>query len=253
MPNQRQLDRRRSPDTLGLMTLEVYVGRKLGVASALAASGCGGSYAEACLIVSGVISAIAAYVWPGERIDRARFAEAWVRFAAPTHPEINRVSMPLLIHALYADREADALALRGSRPGMFGRDYSDRVLIGEDVDAYEAEVLATCPSLERRFVRRHSYPSVFYSHVRSQLVHEYELGHAATAYPMTTRSDPRVSYSNTLRGMWVDGVNLDASTREIHFHIEWLVGLAGAMARAVDEQAKHGNAPRPTAWWLDAG
>lgn len=58
------------------MGLEQFVERPLAVAAALEQGACGGSYAEACVLVSSLISAVASFVWPGQRMDRKRFVEA---------------------------------------------------------------------------------------------------------------------------------------------------------------------------------
>lgn len=237
------------------MALGLSVDRPLRVAAQLNDGGCGGTYAEACLVIAGVMSGLSALVWPGTGIDRARFVETWIRFGVPTEPTTARLSLPLLRHTLCDGHEADADALERMRPGMFGFGYSTRVVTGDEVDADEAEIAGTFPHLEKRLLRRHSYPAVFYEHVRSQLVHEYSFEGFATAYPMTSKPDPGVSYSNTTRMLYGDDgeVMLDASTREIHFHVDWLIRLAHAIARAVDQQVPNGGLPRPAAWWLHGG
>jgi hypothetical protein len=229
------------------MTLQAFVERPLSVADALCRGEAGGSYREAYLIISGVMSGLSAHLWPGDGRDRARFVEAWVRFGSPNAA---RTSLPLLVDRLYRDRAADAERLEGLRPEMLGPGYDCRIVTGDDIDASEEEVLARCPSLERRRVRRFSYPVIFYEQVRSQMVHEYRLGDRATAYPMTRHEDAGVSYSNSLREMrHGDGV-YDLTTREVHFPVDWLISLTRQIARGIDTVAPDGGLAPPDVWWL---
>jgi hypothetical protein len=227
--------------------LERFVERPLAVAASLDRGACGGSYTEACILISGVVSAVASFVWPGERIDRKRFVEAWVRFGAPTTP---KVSIPLLRLSLLADRRPDeAQKLAQMRNQMFGPGYDARVLTGDEVDADESEIQNACPTLDREMLRRHSYAVLFYEQVRSKLVHEYELDGSATAFPMTTRK-AGVSYANRMR---LPGVTHDKvhHVRRIHFHVDWLVELARTIARNADSALVAGKVERPEPWWLD--
>jgi hypothetical protein len=244
------------------MSFASFIERPLGVARALDQGECGGSYAEACMIISGVISAMASYVWPGEQIDRKRFVELWVRFSGGSNT--TRVSLPLLIQALMKDRRlSEAETLRRSRHQMFGPGYGCRVVAGEEVDGNENELISSCPALHLATLRRYAYPTVFYEHVRSKLVHEYGLGPdgKATPWPMTRRNDVGISYSNQLVKAeervveTEDGLELvprHYSVRRIHFHTPWLLELTTAMAANADRQLSVTPAPihRPAEWWL---
>src|SRR5512138_640924 len=72
-----------------------FVERKIVVAQALDRGECGGSYAEACIIMASVISGIASDLWPGKGLDRKRFVELWARYADPALSP-NLISVPLL-------------------------------------------------------------------------------------------------------------------------------------------------------------
>lgn len=233
------------------MGLESFVKRPLAVAAALDEGACGGSYAEACILVAGVISSVASFIWPGERIDRKRFVEAWARFA---DGDAARISLPLLVRTLReAGRLDEAAALERVRPLMFGAGYGVRVLTGDEVDAPETELVASCPTIDLPTLRRHSYPVLFYEHVRSKLVHEYELGDRASAWPMTTRK-VGVSYTNQLRQAELEGdvhVHGDHGVdRRIHFHMPWLVDLATQIACNADKALAAGPVVVPDPWWL---
>jgi hypothetical protein len=232
------------------MPLESFVERPLAVASALDSGACGGTYMEACLIISGVISAVSSFVWPGERIDRKRFVEAWACLSNGITGASN-VSVPVLCRSLGGKgRVIEADRVRQWRANMFGAGYGARVLTGEEVDASEAELTALCPSLERSLLRRYAYPTVFYEHVRCKLVHEGELGDSAAPYPMTTRT-VGVSYVNRMVGPPSTGIDEVHRDRLIHFHVAWLVDLARTIARNADAALTAGPIAQPAKWWLD--
>jgi len=150
------------------MGLERFVERPLRVAAAVNEGACGGSYAEACTLISGLISSVSSFVWPGRGMDRKRFVEAWVSFGGAA---ALKVSVPLLRRALRMDGRLDeAQLLERARAGMFGAGYSARVLTGDDVDATEDEVRSWCSTIDRDTIRAHAYPVLFYEQVRSMLV-----------------------------------------------------------------------------------
>lgn len=97
-------------------TFMEIVERKLNVAIALNAGQCNGSYQEATLLLSGIVSGLAADIWCGKGIDRRRFVEIWVQYAdASLNPA--RISIPLLVGDLDRRRRTpEAEALRKSRP-----------------------------------------------------------------------------------------------------------------------------------------
>lgn len=216
------------------------VDRKLAVAITLSEGGCGGSYYEATLLLSSIVSGIAADVWPGEGIDRKRFVELWVRYVNPALDAL-RISVPLLVTALDEQgKQVEAAALRKARPVAYTPGYSARVVVGSEVDATEAEVLATCPGLAVREVREFVYPNAFYRHVRSTLVHEYHLGESASARPMTPK-EAGVSYVNIVT----------PPHRQIHFHIPWLGEVIRSIAASVEPVIRSGPQAVPQAWWIE--
>lgn len=215
---------------------EQFVKHKIDVALALVQGGCGGNYSDAVILLSSGVSAIAADLWPGDRVDRRRFIEAWVRFADPALLPA-RISLPMLVQELrHSSRTGEAENLEQLRPQMFGPGYSARVVTDFDIDATENEILRSCPALGVGDVRRFSYPAVFYRHVRSALVHEYHLTDHATTVPMTER-EAGVSYSNRI------------GRRLIHYHPDWLADVLRSIAAAAD-----GLTPPlsvPSSWWID--
>lgn len=221
-----------------------FVEQKLGVAEALNAGQCGGSYAEAAILISSAISGVAALLWPGERHDKRRFVEAWTRLTEPGL-RADRVNLPLLCRELRTrGSHPFANVLEELRGGAFGAGQDSRVLTAHDVDMTEHEVFDACPDLGLVQIRRFSYPSIFYSQVRSALVHEYRVGRGADGYAMTTR-DADVSYANEL-------INGEV-VRKIHFHPEWLVAVARSIAAGASNLSAAAALKAPSRWWLEGG
>lgn len=223
-----------------------YVERKISTALALADGECGGSYSDACILFSAMISGLAADLWPGKRIDKRRFVQVWTQFADPSMRP-NFVSLPLLVQDLRrANRIPEAVRLEDTRPKKFGLGYGTAVLRGVEVDMSDAEILTHVPGLERAEVRRFSYPAVFYEHVRTSLSHEWRLSANASSNPMT-RLPSDVSYVNR-----ADRESRALSRRLIHFHIEWLAGIARSIAIATASMIENSIViPQPQVWYLD--
>lgn len=207
---------------------------------------CNGSYSDACVLLSSLISGIAAELWPGEGSDRARFVELWIRYADPKL-RADYVSIPLLRRFLLrTQRLRDVAVLEEARSQMFGLGHGTRVLRGVDVDLSETEVTALDTTITRAELRRYAYPSVFYKHVRSNLVHEYKLSEDAATH-FATRLEANVSYVNRH-----DPDSLELSRRLIHFHIKWLADVARSIARNTAQWIQNFQVlPRPDPWWRD--
>jgi hypothetical protein len=214
--------------------------RVLNVAERLSLGEAEGTVLETYLLMSGLASSIASFVWPQSlNGDRKRFVEAWVQMADPSlRPAL--ISLPLLYASLRAQRKhTEADALLKEKPEL--RPSSMLVLRSRDVDLEEAKVMAICSGLTRKEVRRHSYPVVFYEHVRCRLVHEYEFGDTASPWAIAI-GVTEVSY-----------VNVEASggtrSRRIHFDVSWLRRLLSSMASAA--AARPIPSPQPNTWWVD--
>jgi hypothetical protein len=221
-----------------------FAQKKLTVAQCLDGGGCGAGYGEAVLVVAGLLSGISADLWPGKRIDRARFVELWSQFSDPGH-QPNRISVPLLVqHLKETGRTSEATKIEAVRSRMFGGGHASRVLIADDVDATEAEIRTLCQTLTASDVREFSYGAVFYAHVRSAIVHEFHFGANATGVPMTERQAD-VSYANRLDR------HTRVSRRLIHFHMPWLVSLVDSLAANVDAVLSTAPLPKPSTWWVE--
>jgi len=208
---------------------------------------CNGSYSDGCVLLSAMLSGIAAELWPGtDRIDRVRFVELWVRYC-DAELSATLVSVPFLRQFLRrSERWEEVHALENARPDMFGLGHGTRVLRGGEVDMTEAELLALPIHLTRKEVRTYSYPAVFYKDVRSNLAHEYKLSDEASSH-FATRLKANVSYVNRH-----DPDEAELSRRLIHFHADWLADVARSIAANVAELVEtYKQLPRPNDWWLD--
>jgi len=235
------------------MALEAFVERPLRVANNLAKGGCEGDYVDACLLVSGLVSAIASFVWPGTQGDRKRFIEACVRFSEKTC-DATKISVPLLRISLVEEKRFDEVrALEGARPQFFGPGYGARVLQGHEVDSDETDLRTEFPKMDLPMLRQHAYPTVFYEQVRCKLVHEGELDGKAARYPMTTLDGARISYVNrTVAVMGGGEVSEPQRDRRIFFHMTWLTDLVRTMARNADAELAKGPISKPARWWVEA-
>jgi len=235
------------------MGLQDFVERPLRVANNLAKGGCEGDYVDACLLVSGLISAIASFVWPGTNGDRKRFIEACVRFS-DNASDAAKISVPLLRISLVEQKRFDEVrALERARPKFFGPGYGARVLQGEEVDADEADLRTEFPNVTLATLRQHAYPTVLYEQVRCKLVHEGELDGKASRFPMTTRGEARISYVNrTVAIMGGGQIPEPQRDRRIFFHMTWLTDLVRTMARNADAELAKGPIPKPATWWVSA-
>ena len=230
------------------MTTTDFVSRKLKVARALAKGECGGSYADACILLASVVSALAADLWPGKGKDERRFVECWNKYADPAlNP--GRISVPLLVRALRKRNQIQAAdAIAATKPQAFAPGHETQVLVGDHVDMTETAVLHVYPTLPSAQIRRYSYGPVFYRHVRSALVHEYQLGNRASSVAMAI-DDDGVSYTNRL----LSSASSSGVVRQIHYPITWLESVVESIGTQVSSSNTSKPMPEPSPWWLHGG
>ncbi len=134
--------------------------------------------------------------------------------------------------------------VRSTNPEAFPSHKLDTLVVtGERVDLAEDELSALDPKLSTKKLRRFSYGSVFYEHVRSGYTHEYHLTTSASEFPQISEPAP-VSYVNVLR-------RSDHRThRRIHFDVAWVAEVVESVSASV---AASGLAciPEPKTWWID--
>jgi len=218
-----------------------WAANKAEIAKRLSDGECKGSYAEAVIILSAVISAIAAEIWPGKGIDRKRFVEVMKEYG-DTNLNTIRVSIPLLIKYLSNDgRKAEGNALHKE----FVRVGIAQVLVGDEVDQFEQDIISFCPSLSITQIRKFSYPNVLYGEVRSCYVHEYRIGKSAGSFPMTSRKEANASYINRFNP------ESNITNRLIHFHVDWLIDVVKSISTKADSECDKYPLDNPPRWWID--
>src|SRR5215211_6782357 len=87
-------------------TISIILGvrERVAVAKRLNEGECGGFYGDAILILSAILSGLAADLWPGKGKDRKRFVELWATHARPDlNP--NLISVPLLREDIQKSRD----------------------------------------------------------------------------------------------------------------------------------------------------
>jgi len=214
-----------------------WANSKAEIAERLERQEAGGSYSEAIIVLCATLSAMAAEVWPGERIDRKRFVQLLIQFSNQP-PFAATISVPLLVSFLRIDgRNVEVAALKSALLNFGG----SRVVTGKHVDRGEDDVLTICPSIQRSQLRKHSYANILYERVRSPFIHEYRPGAKTSSWPMTDYADAKVSYVN-----WIDDPD-----RHIFIHTKWLVSLVREVGIRADLEQKSFPRAMPSSWWVD--
>lgn len=206
---------------------------------------CGGSYGDAMLVLSAVLSGLAADTWPGTRKDRRRFVEIWSTYSDPTL-NTSIISVPLLLDALERGGESELFEkVRATRPEAFPswRIYT-LVVTGQEVDQTEEELIALDPRLATKNLRRFSYGSMFYEHVRSGYTHEYHTTDSASVFPQVSEPAP-VSYVNVLDR------SDNRTHRRIHFDVGWVADIVESVAASIVTSGPIRPLADPETWWLD--
>jgi hypothetical protein len=201
----------------------------------------GGTYPDGILVLSSVVSGIAAHLWPGDRIDRARFVELWVRYSEPAlHP--NHVSVLLLAQEL-ANRGdvAGSTAVRALSPAIdVPAGWMDqRTFSGSEIDLPEKEILCRVPSLPRQLVRDHTYGNIFYRCFRSGYVHRYSDDPVVDQNPMSQVTGD-VIYTSFA----------EAPFRRVYFRPAWLASIARSIIASAETTFQNRPLPMPSKWWV---
>lgn len=218
-----------------------WVIEKCQIATALARGEAGGTYSEAAILVCAALSALAAEVWPGRNIDRARFIELLVRIGpTPCIPKV--ISVPLFIRHVERTSKSSAKLLSDTFLPLNG----SRIVTSLDVDKTEGEVLSLCSGFTSTDIRKFSYACLLYKEVRSAYAHAYRPGDKADSGSMTMSKDQSVSYVNRL-----PTPSIPETGQLIHFHIDWLAKLAIDIARNIDVDRATLPRQAPASWWID--
>lgn len=220
-----------------------FVERKLTLAENLAAGNCGGGAEDAILVVSALLSATAAVLWPKlDGTDRKRFVELWARYS-DDQLRPNMISLPLLFEKLCDDEKNDsAEAVRLLRPNQIEGipEFEDSVISGLFVDVPDTDVIQAT-SLSLKHVRQYSYGNLFYRHFRSGYVHEYRVGSHGDAFRM----------SELRCAVLYDGGWMEPPHRRISLDIHWIIQVARGVTKNVLPDWQNRPLALPTTWWVD--
>ena len=219
---------------------EAWVSDKISLAKCLARGQNGGGYAEAMIVLSSVVNALASEMWPGKGIDQKRYVEAMVLHSDPSL-HASRISIPMLLEWLRSRGEPYREALTRISRRYLGKFDPTRVLSGDDVDCCDLELASALPSLEPCKVRKFSYASIFYREVRSAYVHQYQTGERVNTWTLAADTPNVVSYGN-----WRGGQD-----KHIHFPVAWQSAVALSMAKAADAMSESFPLSVPSRWWLE--
>ena len=222
-----------------------WVRERVAVAKRLNEGECGGSYGDAMLILSAILSGLAADLWPGKRKDRHRFVELWATHARPDlNP--NLISVPLLLEDLQKSGDTALVnKLSAIYPEAFSRKINLLSVTGEQVDRTEEELMSLDSKLASKDLRHFSYGDVFYKHVRSGYTHEYHTTDSAIPFPMTSEPTP-VSYVPVLVKQ-----PQPQTQRRIYFDVAWVAKLVESVSDSVTPLMHQEPLAEPTSWWID--
>jgi hypothetical protein len=221
--------------------LKKWTHEKVELALRLNNGDCGGSYAEAVIILCSVLSGISADVWPGRNRDRKRFVELLVKFT-DTSFSCQKVSVPLLVSAV---RDNGNIKMANSLKQDLMPPSEMSVVTGDDVDETVDELFKSYHGIDLTLLKRNSHACVLYEEVRSGFVHEYRPGvRSESRYMGSSRQDSSIRYINRVKH---DG-KVD---RLIYFNVSWLASLVDEVVSTLSQSDPIPKFDTYNSWWLD--
>ena len=231
--------------SISCMTYSSWMQGKKEIAQALAQGECGGTYAEAAIILCAGISAMASFCWPRRDNDKARFIEVIVTFCSKTiDPTI--ISVPLL---------ADKSELWRRRLPITSKSYWLTV----KHDLPEDRVASMCAGLSadlKKEIRQYSYAALLYKELRCNFMHEYRVG-ARASVSDAARSVFKVGATDISYVYPVEDPGVPTQ-RRIHFPLDWIVEIAASVAKGIDNECKRQKKCvfedlklKTIKWWID--
>ncbi len=220
---------------------------------------------DAEILLCCAMSALAARIWPGERIDRFRYVQLFVDFA-PDPAEVKRISVPRLHEKLKAKKEEIASAQVLESRFLAG--LEDRVLTGPEIDQSEQTLTALLPAISLGRLREASYAAILYQDLRCGLVHEYSLPPHMIDFGLSRRQDVpsyvNVMATSNLEGEVMISGELSAdeletellsseSTKRLYLPYRYVRRLSLNVAGGVFaywDTASEWCRPIPQPWWL---
>ena len=183
------------------------------------------------LILTAVITACAAYRWPGKGFDQKRFVETLIRFSSPSL-HMNYISTGGLL---------ESGSISESETPWRDLDARSRIFIGAEIDAALPDMANRYPQLTTRDLKQASYANLIYRWLRCGYAHTYWAFGNTTHVPPSLRP-AQISYVGRLQpdGSW---------TRIASFHLDYLIQAAQEQVSSLPE--KPPKEPKPDEWWID--
>lgn len=204
---------------------------RIDLVKALQASTLAVSQQDLGLILMSVISACAAYRWPGEGFDRKRFVESLIRFSPPSL-HLDYISTGALLE--------DSLISECETPwGDFAR--STDILTGDEIDCAFDAMSVRFPHLKSRDLKNASYACLIYRWLRCGYAHNYWASGNTTHVP-PAQSSAKISYIGR-RHASGEIVRVSA------FHIDYLLEVTQQQVATLSDPPLQ----KPSIWWLDKG
>lgn len=198
--------------------------------------------ADAQILLCCAMSAFAATLWPGDRIDRRRFIQLLIEFSLPA-ANMDFISTPVLANQLYDKNDVSSAAILRRK---FFDVHPTQELKTKDVDRPEAEVAALLPTTESKTIRGASYATIVYTDLRCALIHEYSLSPNMTSFNLFGFSDAP-SYVNM---KLING----QQRRLLHFPYNYIADVLTSTAEALFaywETVSAWDKAQPAKWWAD--
>jgi hypothetical protein len=181
------------------------------------------------LILTSVISACAAWRWPGRGFDRKRFVESLIRYGSSQH-NLSYVSTGALL---------ELGVISESESPWRGLAKQSRIFTGHEIDGSLVQMSAKYPGVSIRNLKKASYANRIYEWLRNGYAHTYWSA-GNTTHVAPSRLPAQISYIGRLK-------ESDGITRIASFHLDYLVAVAQDQVATLPAEAL---AP-PGEWWID--
>ncbi|HLJ58381.1 MAG TPA: hypothetical protein VKZ50_01470 [bacterium] len=210
------------------------------IASSLVAADRDNALFDAEILLCCAMGAIAAIMWPGDRIDRRRYVELLIRYARVI-PKLTMISVPALVDQL--DHDPGYSHISASLREKFFPKESSRIVDAFEIDKEEPELRAAEPALSAFQIRKASYAAIVYTDLRSGLVHEFAISGSLADWSMRLR-DTVPHYMN-----WVTPPH-----KRLFLPYQYVFEIAESTAKTVGrfwDTCSTFAQPLPAKWWIE--
>ncbi len=209
--------------------MKIYLSQRLQFIRNLLKTDLGVHYADIVLLTSAILSACAAYRWPGKGFDEKRFVELLVKYSLNSH-HTSWICVPELINKGLINE---------SETSYFNN--NTRIFTDEEIDLDIEEASSKYPNVKREQLRKNSYASIIYTWLRCGYSHEY-LPKGNAIQVKVSKRKARLSYIGR-------GMSETETKRMVFVHIDYLTALAEHHISILNEQ----NIRHPRSWWIQNG